>query len=213
MIRVNLLPQKREIKRSAEGNQGWLVFVLGAMVVEIIGLVLFHQVKRDELARQVQTNGELTRQTEQIKRTVANHAEIKAQLEVLRAREDAISKLQAARTGPTAVLLELARVMTEGRGPSIDPDLLAQLRRDNPTSVFNPSWDPKRLWLTSLAEADRVIKIEGLARDGDDVSELARRLGLSIYFADVKLLPAAKTTDTESKLDVIHFQLQAKARY
>jgi type IV pilus assembly protein PilN len=183
------------------------------MVVEIIGLVLFHQVKRDELARQVQTNGELTRQTEQIKRTVANHAEIKAQLEVLRAREDAISKLQAARTGPTAVLLELARVMTEGRGPSIDPDLLAQLRRDNPTSVFNPSWDPKRLWLTSLAEADRVIKIEGLARDGDDVSELARRLGLSIYFADVKLLPAAKTTDTESKLDVIHFQLQAKARY
>jgi type IV pilus assembly protein PilN len=213
VIRVNLLPQKREVKRSAEGNQGWLLFVLGAVVVEIIGLVLFHQVKRDELARQVQTNGELTRQIDQIKKTVANHAEIKAQLEVLRAREDAISKLQAARTGPTAVLLELARVMTEGRGPSMDPDVLAQLRRDNPTSVFNPSWDPKRLWLTSLAEADRVIKIEGLARDGDDVSELARRLGLSVYFADVKLLPAAKTTDTESKLDVIHFQLQAKARY
>jgi type IV pilus assembly protein PilN len=213
LIRVNLLPQKREVKRSADANQGWLLFVLGAVVFEIIGLVLFHQVKRDELARQVQTNGELTRQIDQIKKTVASHAEIKAQLEVLRAREDAISKLQAARTGPTAVLLELARVMTEGRGPSVDPDLLAQLRRDNPTSVYNPSWDAKRLWLTSVAEADRIIKIEGLARDGDDVSELARRLGLSVHFADVKLLPAAKTTDSESKLDVIHFQLQAKARY
>jgi type IV pilus assembly protein PilN len=161
----------------------------------------------------MRTNEELSTQIAQIKKAVANHAEIKAQLEVLRAREEAISKLQAARTGPTAILLELARVMTDGRGPSVDPDLLAQLRRDNPTSVFNPAWDPKRLWLTSLLEADRIVKIEGLARDGDDVSELARRLGLSLYFADVKLLPAAKMTDTESKLDVIHFQLQAKARY
>ena len=64
-----------------------------------------------------------------------------------------------------------------------------------------------------VGQLDRIIKIEGLARDGDDVSELARRLGLSLYFADVKLLPAAKTTDVDSKLDVIHFMLQAKARY
>ena len=213
MIRVNLLPQKREIKRTAEGSQGWLLVVLGAVLVEIVGLVLFHQVKREELSRQMRTNSELSNQTEQIKKTVANHADIKAQLEVLRAREDAISKLQAARTGPTAVLLELAHVLTHGRGPSVDPDVLAQLRRDNPTAVYNPSWDAKRLWLTSLAEADRVIKIEGLARDGDDVSELARRLGLSVYFAEVKLLPASKTTDADSKLDVIHFMLQAKARY
>ena len=213
MIRVNLLPQKREIKRAVDANQGWLLVVLGAVVIEIVALFLFHQVKREELSRQMRINAELGSQIEQIKKTVANHADIKTQLEALRAREDAIEKLQAARTGPTAILLELARVLTEGRGPSVDPDLLAQLRRDNPTAVYNPSWDPKRLWLTSLAEADRIIKIEGLARDGDDVSELARRLGLSVYFADVKLLPAAKTTDPDSKLEVIHFQLQAKARY
>jgi type IV pilus assembly protein PilN len=135
LIRVNLLPQKREIKRASEINQRWLLVVLGVVVVEIIALVLFHQVKRDELAKQMRTNAELQSQIEQVKKTVANHAEIKAQLEVLRAREDAISKLQAARTGPTAVLLELAHVLTEGRGPTVDPDLLAQLRRDNPTSV------------------------------------------------------------------------------
>lgn len=213
MIRVNLLPQKREVKRSAEASQGWLLAILGVVVVEVILLFLFHQVKRDELAKQMRANAELGSQIDQIKKTVANHADIKSQLEVLRAREDAIEKLQAARTGPTAVLLELARVLTDGRGPSVDPDLLAQLRRDNPTSAYNPGWDPKRLWLTSLTEAERVIKIEGLARDGDDVSELARRLGLSVYFADVKLLPAAKTIDADTKLDVIHFQLQAKARY
>jgi len=214
MIRVNLLPQKRELKRSAAGeaaNQSWLLAVLGVVVVEIIGLFLFHQVKREELAKQTRTNAELTSQIDQIKKAVANHADVKAQLEVLRAREDAIAKLQQARSGPTAVMLEVSQVLTTGRGPTVDPDVLAQLRRDNPTSLYNPGWDPRRLWLTSFTEADRLVKIDGLARDGDDVSELARRLSLSVYFAEVKLLPASKTID--SGLDVIRFQLHAKARY
>ncbi|HEX9295275.1 MAG TPA: PilN domain-containing protein [Polyangiaceae bacterium] len=213
MIRVNLLPERREARRGLDANQGWLLIVLAVFVVEIVLLFLFHQVKREELAKQMRSNEEVSRQIEQIKKTVANHAEIKAQLEVLRAREEAITKLQEARSGPTAVLLELSRVLTSGRGPTVDADVLAQLRKDNPTAAYNPGWDPKRLWLTSFQETDRVVKIDGLARDGDDVSELARRLGLSVYFADVKLLPATKTTDSDSKLELIRFQLQAKARY
>jgi type IV pilus assembly protein PilN len=213
LIRVNLLPQKREARRAIDANQGWLLIVLAVFVVEIVVLFLFHQVKRDELAKQVQSNAELSRQIELIKKSVANHAEIKEKLEVFRAREEAIAKLQEARSGPTAVLLELSRVLTSGRGPTVDADVLAQLRRDNPSAAYNPGWDPKRLWLTSFQETDRIVKIEGLARDGDDVSELARRLGLSVYFADIKLLPATKMTDSESKLELIRFQLQAKARY
>jgi len=213
LIRVNLLPERREARRGLDANQGWLLIVLAVFVVEIVLLFLFHQVKREELAKQMRSNEEVSRQIEQIKKTVANHAEIKAQLEVLRAREEAITKLQEARSGPTAVLLELSRVLTSGRGPTVDADVLAQLRKDNPTAAYNPGWDPKRLWLTSFQETDRVVKIDGLARDGDDVSELARRLGLSVYFADVKLLPATKTTDSDSKLELIRFQLQAKARY
>jgi type IV pilus assembly protein PilN len=213
VIRINLLPHKREARLSAEVNQGWLLVVLGVIVAEIVLLFLFHQVKREELAKQVRKNAELSSQIEQIKKTIANHAEIKAQLETLRAREDAIAKLQQARSGPTAVLLELSRVLTSGHGPTVDSDVLAQLRRDNPSAAFNPGWDPKRLWLTSFQENDRVVRIDGLARDGDDVSELARRLSLSMYFADVKLMPANKTIDSESKLEVIGFQLQAKTRY
>jgi type IV pilus assembly protein PilN len=213
VIRINLLPQKRDVRRVPEVDQRWLLAVLGVVVAEIVVLFLVHQVKREELARQVRKNEEITSQIEQIKKTVANHAEIKAQLETLRAREEAISKLQQARSGPTAVLLELSRVLTNGHGPTVDPDVLAQLRRDNPTAVYNPGWDPKRLWLTSFQENDRLVKIEGLSRDADDVSELARRLNLSTYFADVKLLPASKKVDSESKTEVIGFQLQAKARY
>jgi type IV pilus assembly protein PilN len=213
MIRVNLLQQKREVKRAAEGSQAWLLVLLGVAALEILGLFVIHQWKRDELSRQTRKNAELATQIEEKKKAVANHAAVKAELEILRAREDAISKLQSARTGPTAVLLELSRLLTSGRGPTVDADILAQLRKDNPSAVYNPAWDARRLWLTSFQETDRVVKMEGLARDGDDVSELARRLSLSVYFADVKLLPAQRTTDTDTKLELIKFQLQSKMRY
>ena len=39
--------------------------------------------------------------------------------------------------------------------------------------IYNVSWNSHRLWLTSYVESDRTLKIEGLARDGSDVSELA----------------------------------------
>ena len=115
------------------------------------------------------------------------------ELKELRDREDAIQKLQSARTGPTSALLELAHVLTaEASGPTTDRDKLEQLKRDNPAVVYNANWDPRRLWLTSYKEADRIVKIDGLARDGEDVAEFERRLKLSDYFYDVKLLPGAE---------------------
>jgi hypothetical protein len=53
----------------------------------------------------------------------------------------------------------------------------------------------------------------GLARDGEDVSELERRLKLSDYFADVKLLPGNKIVDSVSHQELFQFQLSAKVRY
>ena len=212
MIRVNLLTQKRETK-AGESDQRWVAILLGIFVLEAVVLLFLFQAKREEVAAQTHTNAELSSQIDQIKRATANQAEVKAQLEGLRARKDAIEKLQSARTGPTAILLALSQLLTQGRGPTANSDALAQLRRDNPTSVFNPACDPHRLWLTSFSENDRVLKLDGLARDGDDVSELARRLGLSIYFADVKLLPGTRSTEGETKVELVRFQLQAKVRY
>jgi type IV pilus assembly protein PilN len=212
VIRINLLPQKREI-RTAETDQRWLIVLLGAVLLEVIAILLFHQMKREELAKQIRANQEITAQIDQIKKSIANHSDIKAQLENLRSREEAISKLMSARTGPTAVLLELSQLLTPGRGPTTDQDVLAQLRKDNPAAVYNPGWDARRLWILSYQEIERTVKIDGLARDGDDVSELARRLGLSTYFGDVRLMPATRTFENESKTEVIWFQLQAKARY
>lgn len=212
MIRINLMPQKRRAERT-EGSQLWLAVVMVVMLAEVAALFVFHGFKNEELKDQRRKNTELTAQIDQSKSTVKNHDDVKGKLEQLRAREEAIGKLQTARTGPTAILLELARLLTPGRGPSVDPDRLSQLRRDNPLAVFNPSWDSRRLWLVKFVENKRSLHLEGFAQDGEDVSELARRMNLSSYFADVRLLPASRQTDSTTHLDVLSFALEAKVKY
>jgi type IV pilus assembly protein PilN len=212
VIRINLLSQKRRAAKS-DGGQLWAVVLVLLVAVEAVGFFIYHGHKKEELTSQKRTNAELQEQIDQSKNVVRNHGEVKAQLERLRAREDAIAKLQSARTGPTSVLLELARMLTPGRGPSVDADRLNQLRRENPLAVYNPGWDSRRLWLTKYVETMRDVHLEGVARDGEDVSELARRMSLSSYFADVRLLPAKKDRSSEAGMDLVSFSLEAKARY
>jgi len=223
VIRINLMPQKRPMRRRGEAgggeassggeSQAWLAFVLGAVLLEVIVLLFVYKTKQDALNTVQKHNQELTANIDSVKRQIANHTEIKAQLKELRDREEAIQKLQSARTGPTATMLELSRIMTPGRGPTVDRDKLEQLKRDNPASVPNPNWDARRLWVMSYKETDRTVRLGGLARDGEDVSEFLRRLSLSDYFYDVKLLPATKTIDAASKLELVKFEMSAKVRY
>jgi type IV pilus assembly protein PilN len=216
VVRVNLLPDKRQAARrmaAAEPAQLWMFGLLGAFVVTVLVCVFVQKIKQDQLRDILVENGRIQAQIDTIKKQTANHAEIKAKLKELRDREEAIQKLQAARTGPTSTLLELAHVLTPGRDPTSDRDKLEQMKRDNPAEVYNANWDPRRLWLTSYLESARTVKLAGLARDGEDVSELERRLKASDYFADVRLLPGAKTLDPESHQELFRFELSAKVKY
>lgn len=218
MIRINLLPTKKvrrkgEIGESGGESQAWMAFVLGAVLLEVIVLLFVYKMKQDQLTAAARHNQEIQANIDVIKREISNHAEIKAQLKELREREEAIQKLQTARTGPTATMLELSRIMTTGRGPTVERDKLEQLKRDNPSAVPNLNWDPRRLWLTAYKEENRVVKLVGLARDGEDVSEFLRRLSLSDYFYDVRLLPAKKDVDQNTKLELVRFEMSAKVRY
>ena len=221
MIRINLMPNKKIVRRKGEAgadtgggeSQAWLVFVLGAVLLEVIVLLFVYKTKQDQLQQAVKHNQEIQANIDAIKREIANHAQIKAELKELRDREEAIQKLQSARTGPTATMLELSRILTAGRGPTVDRDKLEQMKRDNPSAVPNVNWDPRRLWMTSYKEDNRVVRIIGLARDGEDVSEFLRRLSLSDYFYEVRLLPATKGVDSVTHLELVKFEMSAKVRY
>jgi type IV pilus assembly protein PilN len=217
MVRINLLPDKKLSTGRAtvvgEAGQLWILAVLGAAVFEIIVCLFVYKYKEDEHTTIVGENGRVQQQIDTIKHDMANHDAIKAQLKELRDREEAIGKLLSARTGPTATLLELSRILTAGRGPTTDKDKLEQLKRDNPGAVLNPNWDSHRVWLTQYIELERNVRIAGLARDPEDVSELQRRLLLSDYFSDVNLMPGAKVMDQVTKQELVRFELNAKVRY
>src|SRR5262245_10720762 len=145
MIRINLLTRKKR-SEAKEKTQLWILVIFGVVLLEVVGLVIFHGFKNEELQAQERKNSELSAQIEQAKKAVANQADVQKKLEQLRAREEAISKLQTARSGPTAILLELSHILTAGRGPAVDPGRLGQLRRDDPAAAFSPNWDTRRLW-------------------------------------------------------------------
>jgi type IV pilus assembly protein PilN len=212
MIKINLLPQKARAKKGAEQSPVWLFVLLGAFLLEVAGLFVLHGIKEQELQAQTRKNAEVQAQITQVKAQVADHKQVQDKLKTLRDKEEAIRELQSARTGPTVMLLELARILTPGRGPSVKPEELNRLRRENPLSIYNPGWDGRRAWLTELTEDERRVKLKGLARDGEDVSELARRLSLSSYFTDVRLLPGRKV-DSKGGPQLIEFNLEARVRY
>ncbi len=215
MIRVNLLPEKRAAQRrsaAAEG-QGWVFAIVGALVLEVVVMMLVQKSKNDDLAHIARRNAEISANIDDIKKQISNRDDIKNQLKELRDREDAIQKLESARTGPTSVLLELSHLLTPGRMPTVDRDKLEQLKRDDPQSVPSPNWDARRLWLTKYDELDRKVNLEGLARDGEDVSEFLRRLQVSDFFYDVKMLPANKMVDPATHIEVVQFRVSAKVRY
>ena len=215
MIRINLLPEKRAAQRrsaAAEG-QGWVFAIVGIVVLEVIVLMFLQSSKNDDLARVTKRNAEISANIDDIKRQISNRDEIKVQLKELRDREEAIQKLESARTGPTSVLLEISHILTPGRMPTVDRDKLEQMRRDDPQSVPNPNWDARRLWLTEYNEIDRNVRLKGLARDGEDVSEFLRRLAISDYFYDVKMMPALKMVDPLTHVELVSFEVSAKVRY
>jgi type IV pilus assembly protein PilN len=216
VIRINLLPQKNKSDRSAPeqaGSQKWLLVVLALIIVEVAGLMVFHQSKEAELEAQRAKTRELQGQISTIQQLLEQHAAVKKDLEQLRAREAAIAQLETARSGPTAALLELSQLLTTGKGPTVDPDREAIRRKDSPLQVFNAGWDARRVWLKTFKESNHVVQIDGFARDSTDVSELAYRLKSSVYFYDVRLLPGQKGTGTEKAPGMVEFGIELKVRY
>jgi type IV pilus assembly protein PilN len=212
MIRINLLPTSRNTQ-TAQGSQTWLLVLLGVVAIEIVGCFVLYGKKQEELEDWGQKNRTVQNNIKLSQDKVADHAKVKAQLAQLRAREEAIAKLQSARTGPTSMMLEVGHLLSKGRGPTVSPERIEQVKNDDPLSMYNPAWDPRRLWLSSFVEEARTVKLTGSARDGEDVSELARRMNLSSYFYDVRLLPGKMEPRKDNEQESVTFQLEARVRY
>lgn len=217
MIRINLLPAARKQTKAAASGGGsstpWFIgYAVSAGLAAIILVFVYMQYtsERDTLLAQ---NQALESDIQQIERQSANLDEVQAQLERSRQLEEVVGELQRARFGPTRVMMELARILSEGGGPTIDPRRLEEIQRANPLAGFNSGWDEHRLWLTSFQEEERHVEIHGVGRTNEDVAEFLRRLTLSDLFGEVTLDKTEAAEDADTHLDIIAFELSATVRY
>ncbi|NMC68801.1 MAG: PilN domain-containing protein [Myxococcales bacterium] len=212
MIRLNLLQVRvaRERKKASAALQ--LIVLLVALVAEV-GVLVFLTLR---LSDQVQAKDEeiqSLRGTLEVKRSQTADFEAKrAELEQISNKKNVIESLRAARTGPKNMLAEVMRMLSKGRGPTLDETAQA-LVRQRPDQSFHREWDYRRLWLRSFTEEDRQATIVGSALDVQDISEFQRRLNLSQYFDDVRWVSSPEAQSTEGEESRYDFTLKARVVY
>ena len=217
MIRINLLPGARKQGAKAAttsgGVQGWVIAYLVAAAITVVILVFVYLSKSRELNDQLAVNTALQREIGELETQSANIDQVRGELERSRQLEAVVTELQRARYGPTSVLMEISRILSVGGGPTVDPQRLEEIRRQNPLASVNTAWDPHRLWVTEFEEEDRQCTIRGAGRTNEDVAEFLRRLTLSERFEQVELVKTEGGEDTATNLPVINFELTCRVIY
>lgn len=214
MIRINLLPgSRKQTLASGGGTQAWVIGYLVVAALMIVALVIVYLGKQRTLNEQLAQNQALQREIDELEEQSANIDTVRAELEQSRQLEQVVNELQRARYGPTAVLMEMSRILSAGGGPTVDPQRLEELRRQNPLAGVNTSWDPRRLWLTDFIEEDRECTIRGTGKTNEDVAEFLRRLTLSEQFEQVELVKTEGAEDPTTELAVINFELTCRVIY
>jgi type IV pilus assembly protein PilN len=214
MIRINLLPRAKRQTSEGVGVQVWGITYLVSAVIWSLALAFVYFSLNSELEQQTAANAELERQIKRVKSESGNLEDLKKELDKSKKLGDVVKGLLDARQGPARMLLELSAILSPGRGPSVDPKRLEELRKVSPEAGFTPGWDPHRLWLTGFVEENRGCRITGVARNNEDIAEFLRRLTLSQLFEDVVLV---RTGDARAggRGDVpgVGFELTCKVRY
>src|SRR5262249_20964519 len=149
-----------------------------------------------------------------LKTEIGDYDVIKAKRDGLIAQRDAINKLKAGRTGPVFVLRELSEILTRDKGPTYSKAEYENRLRSDPNAGYNPSWDPRRIWVTGWRELNRHVAIEGTAKSNDDVAEFMKRLQLSVFFENVVLEGTKELSGAESSGGITYgFKIHCGVRY
>ena len=219
MIRINLLPIKQDRRREAGRNQVLIGILL--ILLEVGAFGYFYWSTSNVVEAQRNANDQVRAQVKRIEKQVKDHKKILRDIEEYEKRQDAIDSLQAARTGPVFVLLELSDILSRGGRPHIDHDRYQEMIQSNPASGFDENWDYRRLWIDSFTEKERKVKVTGQGLTHEDVAEFLRRINLSDFFVSSELVsttlaqPKVHKTGFDSKgtHPVVHFVLEAEVRY
>jgi type IV pilus assembly protein PilN len=213
MIRINLLPAKRTASTQNVGAKVWGYSYLGASLAWCVALAFVYFSLVSDRDQALAQNSEIERQIAKVKDESGNLEELQKQLEQSKQLEAVVKGLKDARQGPSRMLLELSAILSPGKGPTIDPVKLEELRRSNPEAGISAGWDTRRLWVTGFEENLRACRIIGEARNNEDIAEFLRRLALSQVFDDVVLVRTGQPRVAAGTTALVAFELTCKVRY
>ena len=152
MILINLLPH-RELRRKQRRQAFFAGLVLAALVgvaLSALGFATLQQMTAAQLGRNAFLNTEIKRLEGQIK----DIADLKTEIDALKARQKAVEDLQVNRNVPVHLLDELVRQTPEG------------------------------IYLTSIKQGDRTVLVSGVAQTNERVSEFLRNTANNSMWLD-----------------------------
>lgn len=142
MILINLLPHREERRKRRK-----TAFFAGLGVAAVAGVVVvagwygvLQQMNSAQQERNAFLNGEIAKLENEIKEI----ASLRADIEALKARQNAVENLQTDRNVPVYLLNDLVRQTPEG------------------------------IYLTSIRQTDKVVAVNGVAQTQERVSEMLR---------------------------------------
>jgi type IV pilus assembly protein PilN len=142
VILINLLPHRAEKRRRRK-----IAFFVGIGASAVGGLLavgVWYLVLQQMISGQQERNQFLQTEIARLEAQIKDIANIKAQIEALKARQKAVEDLQTNRNVPVHLLNELARQTPEG------------------------------VYLTAIRQSEKVVSVNGVAQTNERVSELLR---------------------------------------
>ena len=142
MILINLLPHRQEKRRRRK-----IAFFAGIGASAFAGLLavgLWYLVLQQMISGQQERNQFLQTEIAKLETQIKDIANIKAEIEALKARQKAVEDLQTDRNVPVHLLNELVKQTPEG------------------------------VYLTAIRQTDKVVSVNGVAQTNERVSELLR---------------------------------------
>lgn len=181
MILINLLPH-REAARKKKKEQ-FLVSAGGAALLgcALAGLVHFwYQVQVDEQAAR---NSVLEQETQKLVTQISDIANLRAEIQALKARQEAVENLQSDRNTPVQLLTELVEQIPDG------------------------------VYLQSLRQEGSFVLLTGLAQSQERVSELLRNLSSKSQYLDrpelVEIVSTLQSVSAREQKRLASFSIRA----
>ena len=142
MILINLLPHREEKRR--QRKRAFFVGLGASAVAGVLAVGVWYTVLQQMTAAQVSRNEFLQAEIQRLETQIKDIANLRAEIDALKARQKAVEDLQTDRNTPVYLLNELVKQTPEG------------------------------VYLTSIRQNGLIVSVSGIAQTNERVSELLR---------------------------------------